>query len=110
MNKARLLLAAAVCAALAITSAPMREAISFDEETMPFWERLGTELAPVVTVSAIARRAARSVRAFDMRRIIAFVPIYTRFSFQVPRRNSQALTSDMTENATAIAEKMPGGP
>src|SRR5580765_5098936 len=96
----------------AITSAPMRDAISFDEETIPFWERVGTELAPVETVSAIATRTARSARAFDMRRIIASPGGggYTRFSFQRPRRNSQALTIDITENAIAIAQKMPGGP
>ncbi len=35
---------------------------------------------------------------------------YTRFSFQVPRRNSQALTTDNTENAMAIAQNTPGGP
>ena len=32
----------------AITSAPIREAISFCDATMPFWARVGTELAPVV--------------------------------------------------------------
>ena len=38
---------------------------------MPFWARIGTELAPVVIVRASATRAARNARAFDMRRIIA---------------------------------------
>ena len=33
-----------------------------------------------------------------------------RFSFQVPRRNSQALTSDITENAMFIAQNTPAGP
>ena len=35
-----------------MTSAPMREAISLCEATMPFCARIGTELAPVVIVSA----------------------------------------------------------
>ena len=35
---------------------------------------------------------------------------YTRFSFQVPRRNSHALTSDISENAIAIAQKTAVGP
>src|SRR3954452_11342631 len=54
-----------------ITSAPMREAISLCDETMPFCARVGTELAAVLMVSATATAAARSVRTFDMRRIIA---------------------------------------
>src|SRR5580765_8333915 len=54
----------------AITSAPTRDAISLCDATIPFCARIGTEVAPVVTVSATATSAARSVRAFVMRRII----------------------------------------
>ena len=55
----------------AITSAPMRDAISFCDATMPFCARIGTELAAVVIVSAAPMSAPRSTRAFVMRRIIA---------------------------------------
>ena len=40
----------------------------------------------------------------------ASVADYTRCSFQRPRRKSRALTTDISENATAIAQKIPGGP
>ena len=35
---------------------------------------------------------------------------YTRLVFHPPRRNRTALTTDISENAIAIAQKMPGGP
>ena len=36
----------------AITSAPICDAISFCDATMPFWARVGTEMAPVVIEEA----------------------------------------------------------
>src|SRR6185369_13202153 len=50
----------------AITSAPMRDAISFCDATMPFCERIGTELAAVATVSAAQIAAATIGRAYLM--------------------------------------------
>src|SRR4051812_32351243 len=55
----------------AIISAPIFDAISFCDATIPRWDRIGTELAPAVIVRTAAMTAATSRRAVFMRRIIS---------------------------------------
>src|SRR3954463_5969395 len=50
-----------------ITSAPIFDAISFCDATMPFCARIGTELAPVAIVMTHAAIATRNRRALFMR-------------------------------------------
>src|SRR6185295_19330839 len=88
-----------------IASAPMRDAISFCDTTIPFCARTGTELAPVATVRT-AQPAATTTKA----RTVRMARDYTRFNFQAPRRNRMALTADMRENAMATAQNTPDGP
>src|SRR3954470_22600270 len=54
----------------AIASAPMRDAIAFCDATMPFCARIGTELAPAVSVRTAETATQTTRRALFMRRII----------------------------------------
>ena len=55
----------------AITSAPICDAISFCDATMPFCARTGTELAPVVIDRTTQTATVTRTRALVMRRIIS---------------------------------------
>src|SRR5258708_1435731 len=68
----------------AITSAPMRDAISFCDATMPFWARIGTELAPVASVSATQIAAASIRRACVMESSVRGL-----YAFQLPGPSSE---------------------
>ena len=71
----------------------------------------------VTRFAGLSRAAALSLRSSSVSpflRVISVVSVlsvvYTRFSFQCPSRNSDALTIDITENAIAMAQKIPAGP
>jgi hypothetical protein len=55
-------------------------------------------------------RSAFALFALKRDRGFGHAADYTRFNFQRPRRNSSALTTDMAENAIAIAQNTPSGP
>ena len=54
----------------AITSAPIFDAISFCDATMPFWARVGTETAEVVSEKRAHAAMTSGIRRYFMARII----------------------------------------